>query len=91
MPSAIVTAAGNVRIYGASSAPTPKLDPSRIHQDFSCTFPTVAVPTPATMNNVTGSWTTTMSLPRAGDLAFNGSVNIASARATAFTSGSTRP
>jgi hypothetical protein len=43
------------------------------------------------MNNVTGSWTTTMSLPRAGDLAFNGSVNIASARAMAFTSGSTRP
>jgi len=68
----IVTAAGNVRIYGASSAPTPKVDPSRIHQDFSCTFPTITVPTPATINNVTGSWTTTMSLPRAGDLALNG-------------------
>ncbi|MBL9209395.1 MAG: hypothetical protein JNL92_02955 [Opitutaceae bacterium] len=67
-----VTAAGNVRIYGASSPPTPKVDLSRIQKDFSCTFPTLTVPTPATINEVTSSWTTTMSLPRAGDVAFNG-------------------
>jgi len=67
-----VAAAGNVRIYGATSPANPKVDASRIHNDFTFTFPSVTVPTPSAVNAVTATWTNTMSLPRAGDVAYNG-------------------
>lgn len=67
-----VTTASNVRIQGASSPSNPKVDPTRIHTDFSFTFPAITQPTPASVNNVTSSWTNTMSLPRAGDVADGG-------------------
>jgi hypothetical protein len=51
-----VTTNSNVRIYGASSPASPKVDTSRIHKDFTFTFPAITVPTGDVVNTVSSSW-----------------------------------
>ena len=69
-----VTTNSNVRIYGATSPASPKVDTSRIHTDFTCTFPTTTVPTGDVVNTVSSSWAggtsgSPQTIPRAGDRA----------------------
>lgn len=58
-----VTTASNVRIYGATSPGTPKVDASRVHRDFSFTFPAITVPTPTTFNTVSTTWSDNTTIP----------------------------
>ncbi len=51
-----VSTAGNVRIYSSTSPASPKVDSSRIHRDFSFTFPSITVPAPTTINTVAANW-----------------------------------
>lgn len=63
-----VTTNSNVRIYGSTSPGTPKVDPSRVHTDFTFTFPPITVPSPATVNILTSSITGNTTLPAATHL-----------------------
>jgi Tfp pilus assembly protein PilX len=58
-----VTTSSNVRIYGATSPGTPKVDASRVHRDFAFTFPAITVPTPASFNTVSASWSNNTTIP----------------------------
>lgn len=69
-----VSTNSNVRIYGATSPSTPKVDPTRVHTDFTFTFPPITVPTPDVSNAVTsnlvgGSSSSPQVLPRTTDVA----------------------
>lgn len=63
-----VTTSSNVRIHQSASATTPKVDPSCVHTDFTYTFPSITVPTPATSNTISASITGNTTLPRTGDV-----------------------
>jgi hypothetical protein len=63
-----VSTNSNVRIYSATSPGTPKVDPSRVHTDFSFTFPPITVPAPVIVNAVNSSITGATTFPRTGDV-----------------------
>ncbi|MBI5770186.1 MAG: hypothetical protein HZA93_20590 [Verrucomicrobia bacterium] len=71
-----VSTNSNVRIYSATSPGTPKVDPSRVHTDFTFTFPPITTPTvtPITLSTTMtgGSSASPQVLPRLGDAAVGG-------------------
>lgn len=67
-----VSTSSNTRIYGSSSPSSPKVDTSRIHRDFTFTFPAITVPTGSVVNAVStniigGSSGSPQVLPRSTD------------------------
>ncbi len=71
---AAVTTSSTVRIYGATSPATPKVDASRVHTDFTFTFPAITLPIGTPVNLVTATLTggtagSPQVLPRASDVA----------------------